>query len=70
MDEDRDVKNEFMFKIALRARELGNMKMDALRLTAGYDCSTEHEARQANKYMSRGELIEKILVEEFYIDIV
>jgi hypothetical protein len=57
--------NDLVYAIAKRAKELGNEKVDTLRLIAGYNCDTENQARQMNKYETRGSLIDIILTEEF-----
>lgn len=56
---------DLMYAIAKRAKELGDMKMPDLRYAAGFGCDTEYEAQQKSKGVSRGSLIEEILVEEF-----
>lgn len=58
--------NDLLYLIAKRARGLGDMTMSSLRSTNGYDCSSDWEAQQKSKGMSRGELIETILSEEFH----
>lgn len=60
---------DLMYKIAKRARELGEDTMDGLRLTAGYNCDTPGQAREMNRYKKRGELIEEILIEEFEYEV-
>lgn len=67
--EHMDILNQHMFAIAERAKELGQLKMDELRLAAGFNCDTEAEARSMNRHETRGKLIEAILVEEYYIDL-
>lgn len=57
--------NDLVYAIAKRAKELGNEKVDTLRLIAGYNCDTENQARQMNQYETRGSLIDIILTEEF-----
>lgn len=67
---DNEEKNNLVYEIAKRAKELSNMKMDVLRLAAGFNCSTEGQARTAGKYKTRGQLIEEILTEEFVLDLI
>lgn len=59
---------DLMYAMASRAHQLSLKKMDELRLDAGYNCSTEYEARQKSKHCNRGQLVEEILIEEFDID--
>ena len=57
--------NDLVYAVASRTAELANKSMDDLRLAAGYDCDTPAEARKVNRHMSRGQLVEYILTEEF-----
>lgn len=57
--------NELVGAIATRLRELGDLNMQQLRLSAGYGCSTPSEALQVHKHARRGELLEYIILEEF-----
>lgn len=58
--------NDLIERIAARAAQLADMAMTTLRSTNGYGCSTAYEAQQKDKGKSRGEIIEQILLEEFY----
>lgn len=57
--------NDLVYAVAKRAGELGSMKMDSLRIEAGYNCDTHTEAIRMNRYKTRGNLIEEVLTEEF-----
>lgn len=62
--------NDFANKIILRAKELADRKMDDLR--AAYPATTDTRAELIRlckeEGLSRGQLIEAILVEEFIQD--
>lgn len=58
--------NDVLYKIAARAKTLGNMTMDQLRLMGGYGCETANQSREMHKGKTRGDLIEFNLVEEFH----
>lgn len=60
--------NDLVYALAKRAKELGEMKMNELRVAAGYNCDTEAEAIRMNQHETRGSLIEIILTEEFIED--
>ncbi len=60
--------NELVCDIVKRAKDLSEMRVDVLRCVAGYDCDTEAEAIRYLKGVSRGELIEIILTEEFCLE--
>ena len=60
--------NDLVFAIAQRAKDLADMKMPHLREANGFNCDTAHEAREKDKYKSRGDIIEEILTEEFLED--
>jgi hypothetical protein len=64
--EVRDAINEVVGNISTRLRELGNMTMNELRIVGGYGCDTEAEAIASLKHHNRGELLEHIIMEEFY----
>lgn len=57
--------NDLVYAVAKRARELSDMRMNALRSTCGYGCDTDAEAIRLHRYAKRGELVEYALVEEF-----
>lgn len=57
--------NDLVYAVAKLARHLADMKMDELRERNGYGCNTFHEARRKDRYKTRGEIIEEILLEEF-----
>lgn len=59
---------DFMYEMAKKAKQLGNMKIKELRSAAGYNCNTDNEAQRMNAYKDRGELIEEILIEEFEME--
>jgi hypothetical protein len=56
--------NDLVYKIAERAKYLGNASMLLLRTTAGSG-DTASQSNRELKHLSRGELIEMILTEEF-----
>lgn len=58
--EERDL----VYKIADRAKELGDLPMHDLRLTAGYGCANQTQALQKTQGDTRGDLIKEILIEE------
>lgn len=60
--------NEVIYFIATKAKELADLKMPALRISAGYDCVTNQDIKQATQGMTRGQLIEIILTEEYTLD--
>lgn len=60
--------NDLIGRIAERLRTLGNLSMDQLRLEAGYGCDNRTQAREMNARLTRGELLENIIVEEFSAD--
>ncbi len=69
--------NTLVAKITKRARELGNLKMDELRLSHpdvegvnihGNPISPIYEARQILKGKERGDIIEEILDDEFCLE--
>lgn len=57
--------NDLVYTIAKRVRELADKKMTELRSINGYGCSTEQEAQQKDRGMTRGEVIEAIIIDEF-----
>lgn len=57
--------NELVAKISDHLEYLGNLKMKQLRETAGYGCSTAHEAREMNAQENRGQLLAMIILEEY-----
>ncbi len=61
--------NQLVYALSKRARYLAGESMDALRLHAGFNCSSPGEARSMNKGKSRGELLEDILTEEFCLEL-
>jgi hypothetical protein len=61
--------NDLVYAVALRARQLANQSMDALKLEAGYNCENPTQAREKARGQSRGQLIEEILTEEFIEDV-
>lgn len=61
---DRDVYNALVYRIALKARNLADLKMPNLRDIESC-ADTAHARRMDTLGQSRGELIEAILCEEF-----
>lgn len=57
--------NDLVYAVAKRARELGNEKMDELRISGAYNCDNDHQAKEMYRGAKRGEIIEAILCEEF-----
>lgn len=56
--------NDLVYKVAERARELANEPINMLRLAVGTS-DFRTAAIKESKHLSRGELIEEILTEEF-----
>jgi len=56
--------NDLVFNVSKRAKELADKPINELRLAVG-TADTLQGAIQETKHMSRGELIESILTEEF-----
>ena len=59
--------NDLVYKIAERAKKLSNLTLFALRLehAEGIYFPTQGAARRATLGMTRGELIEAVLTDEF-----
>lgn len=57
--------NDLVYAIAKRARELGDQKMDELRISGAYNCDTDNQAKEMHRGAKRGEIMEFILCEEF-----
>lgn len=57
--------NDYLYLIAKRAKTLADMSMPQLRDTNGYNCDNSSQAQEKSRGMTRGELVEQILLEEY-----
>ena len=60
--------NTLVSKIVERAKKLADEPINMLRLHVAVDATTFHGAIKESKHLSRGELIESILDEEFSLE--
>lgn len=61
-----DRQNDLVAAMANRAKALANHKLDVLRMIAAEDGDTPWKAKQEVGHLSRGELTEQILYDEFH----
>jgi hypothetical protein len=66
---DREQYNDLIYKIAAMAKELADEKMEDLRFRCGTD-DTRAARRQECLGMTKGDLIEAIIVERFVEELI
>lgn len=57
--------NDLVYAVAARAKALADMPIPALRMACAENSNTMHEAKGETLGMSRGDMIEKVLLDEF-----